>query len=261
MELPIYRNDKVTKKIAPELINQKFMWVDDYFHYRDWQKAMTDTFDSFNLFLLPTQNNSFKYFYNKGTMARIIPQGIFPNPLHKREIKTKPVSQYMSQLTTTANLDELNEMQRNPLKLLVSKELQRSTTLKEYDRDMSFMVNLQNIKQGLKADYTDDEILALICVNTHFTDRLINEHLGLEASNPNYKAVFIERDPREFREFISRTYQSKDQEDPFTHFYIKEAGKVERVHQVYADLQDKEEELRKRFGDGETFEKAKNSTL
>jgi len=26
-----------------------------------------------------------------------------------------------------------------------------------------------------------------------------------------------------------RTYYSKDQDDPFSHFYIKESGKVERV--------------------------------
>lgn len=26
------------KNIAPEIINQRFMWVDDYFHYEDWAK-------------------------------------------------------------------------------------------------------------------------------------------------------------------------------------------------------------------------------
>jgi len=36
-----------------------------------------------------------------------------------------------------------------------------------------------------------------------------------------------------------KTYASKDQEDPFSHFFIKESGKVERVHKIYKDGQDK----------------------
>lgn len=36
-----------------------------------------------------------------------------------------------------------------------------------------------------------------------------------------------------------RTYSSKDQEDPFSHFFIKESGKIERVHKIYKDGQDK----------------------
>lgn len=36
-----------------------------------------------------------------------------------------------------------------------------------------------------------------------------------------------------FREFLKQTYFSKDQEDPYSHFFLKESGKVERVHRVH----------------------------
>lgn len=43
------KGDTQKKNLAPEFINQKFMWIDDYFHYEDWETTMKNTFDSFNL--------------------------------------------------------------------------------------------------------------------------------------------------------------------------------------------------------------------
>jgi len=40
------------------------------------------------------------------------------------------------------------------------------------------------------------------------------------------------RDPRAYREFVKSTYFSKDREDPFSHFFIKEAAKQERIQQL-----------------------------
>jgi len=40
-----------------------------------------------------------------------------------------------------------------------------------------------------------------------------------------------------------RTYFSKDQEDPFSHFYIKEGGKVERVAKLHDEAQTKYEKV------------------
>jgi hypothetical protein len=36
VELPVSAAS-IRKSIVPELINQRFMWVDDYFHYEDWR--------------------------------------------------------------------------------------------------------------------------------------------------------------------------------------------------------------------------------
>ena len=47
---------------------------------------------------------------------------------------------------------------------------------------VNFITNLQNLKQGLKANYTDKEILDLLLVNLKFTDKLIEEHLNIKRS-------------------------------------------------------------------------------
>ena len=60
---------------------------------------------------------------------------------------------------------------------MVLKEQQRSQKLAPLTDDVSFMTNLQNLKQGLKQDYSDKEILDLILSNMSFTDKLIEEHL------------------------------------------------------------------------------------
>jgi hypothetical protein len=73
VELPLWKGEKVRKDIEPELINQRFMWVDDYFHYKDWQERMQDTYDNFNLLTVPRKEGDFKYFYDKGTHRRIVP--------------------------------------------------------------------------------------------------------------------------------------------------------------------------------------------
>jgi hypothetical protein len=38
---------------------------------------------------------------------------------------------------------------------------------------------------------------------------------------------------------VKSTYFSKDQEDPFSHFYIKESGKIERVHVIEKEMKQK----------------------
>ena len=40
VELPLYKDNKYKKSIVPEIINQRFMWVDDYFHYDDWKQKL-----------------------------------------------------------------------------------------------------------------------------------------------------------------------------------------------------------------------------
>lgn len=37
VELPATVNSSLKKSLVPELLNQRFMWVDDYFHYDDWR--------------------------------------------------------------------------------------------------------------------------------------------------------------------------------------------------------------------------------
>jgi len=50
--------------------------------------------------------------------------------------------------------------------MMVLKEQKRSLGLKEISNDLSFITNLSNMKQGLKQDYNDKEILDLILLNS-----------------------------------------------------------------------------------------------
>jgi len=38
------KDKAIQKSIVPEMINQRFMWVDDYFHYDDWKAKQQDVF-------------------------------------------------------------------------------------------------------------------------------------------------------------------------------------------------------------------------
>ena len=118
--------------------------------------------------------------------------------------------------------------------------------MKDINDEVSMITNLNNIKQGLKQDYSDKEILDMLLVNTSMTDTLIGEHLrwGANTQQPD-DTKYVSRDPASYRDFVKNTYFSKDQEDPFTHFYIKESGKYERIHQVYNDAKDKYENYMK----------------
>lgn len=68
-----------------------------------------------------------------------------------------------------------------------------------------------------------------ILLNLNFTDDLIEEHLANKTGKNQDNTQFVNRDARAFRDFFARKYTSKEQEDPFTHYYLKEASKQERV--------------------------------
>ena len=90
------------------------------------------------------------------------------------------------------------------------------------------ITNLQNIKQGLKSDYSDREILNTILLNMNFTDQLIEEHLK-DKKVSTKETKLVPRDADNFRRFVESTYESKDREDPYTHFHLKEARHKENI--------------------------------
>lgn len=224
----------MTKAIEPEILSQNFLWVSDYAHYADWKERIEATYDQFNMMEVIPHKEQYRYYYDVEKRNRQVPEGIFPLPNHKR-LNLKPASStYEKELKYHQGNDTYVEFEKNPEKQLVLRELMRSNELKqEIDADLSMIVNLSNIKQGLKADYSDKDLTQTILMNLNFTDDLIKEHLANRDTKANSdldKATdFVERDPRAFRDFFVRKYHSKEQEDPFTHFYLNEAGKQERV--------------------------------
>jgi hypothetical protein len=103
------------------------MWVDDYFHYSDWEQAQKEVYDSFNLLVVPRKQGEFKYFYDRCNNQRITPQGIFPTPNHKREI-LMPQANDMS--SVAKGTDELHLFEKDPYSMMVSKEVARSQKMK-----------------------------------------------------------------------------------------------------------------------------------
>ena len=137
----------------------------------------------------------------------------------------------MTGLLASKNHDDFVLFEREPYKVMVIQELKKAETLSPIDEDTSFITNLQNIKQGLKSDFSDKEILNTILVNMNFTDQLIEEHLKLKKGGDSKpaQARFVPRDADKYRKFVESTYFSKDREDPFTHFFLKEAKNKEMI--------------------------------
>lgn len=66
-------------------------------------------------------------------------------------------------------------------------------------------------------------------MNLDFTDQLIEEHLGLRKNEAGKTIYNVERDPSVYRKFVESTYYSKDREDPYTHFFLKEGAMKETL--------------------------------
>ena len=124
------------------------MWCDDYFHYSDWEEMQKQVYDGFNLMPIPRKEGSFKFFYDRGSGKRVVPQGIFPLPNHKRVVLQPNIHDFTKALTeeTEAGNDSLNMFEKEPYKMMVLKELQSVDSFQPISKDVSFVTNLQNFK-------------------------------------------------------------------------------------------------------------------
>lgn len=175
------------------------MWVDDYFHYDDWKQKQRETFDNFNLLVIPHHVDAPKYFFNKEHHNRRIPQGVFPYPTHKREIMLPAANNAALDLMRSNKHDSYVLFEKEPYKMMVINELKKAETMAPISDEVSMITNLQNIKQGLKSDFSDREILNTILLNLNFTEQLIEEHLQLNKNkNAQVKSAsepkFVPRD-------------------------------------------------------------------
>jgi hypothetical protein len=75
-----------------------------------------------------------------------------------------------------------------------------------------------------------------VLVNMNFTEQLIEEHLKMNKTKySNAVPKYVPRDAANFRKFVMQCYQSKDREDPYTHFYLKEAKNKELMNSWVAE--------------------------
>lgn len=105
--------------------------------------------------------------------------------------------------------------------------------------DVRMITNLQNIKNTLKKTHSDKEILSFI-TNFEFIDSLITEHLEAYERADSLKstksAKFVPRDPKCYREFLKSLDNVKDRYDPYTNFFLNEAGEKEMTHKTLPRL-------------------------
>lgn len=97
---------------------------------------------------------------------------------------------------------------------------------KPITKEIRMITNLQNIKNSLKKTHSDREILSFIS-HLDFVDDLISDHLSSlsKPSTPkSSKTKFVERNASNYRKFHKNLDVLKDKYDPFTNFYLKEAG-------------------------------------
>jgi hypothetical protein len=111
---------------------------------------------------------------------------------------------------------------------MIEKELELSATLKDITPETSLITNLQNIKYGLLADYSDEEICRTLLQRLSFTDSLIENHLRQQKTKQG--AQFLSRDPAAFRRY--KESQVKIQ-SPFNKFFLKEALKQGRANELH----------------------------
>jgi hypothetical protein len=114
--------------------------------------------------------DSNKFFFDKDLHGRRVPQGVFPYPNHKRQLMLPATNNTLTEVLRNKNHDEYVQFEKEPFKMMVINELKKSETLASIDEDTSMITNLQNVKQGLKADFSDKEILNTILTNMGFTD-------------------------------------------------------------------------------------------
>ncbi len=167
----------VAKNIGPELIDVHFMWASDYCHYRDWNQLLKEHYDNFNLLTRPPAHN---YMYSEPR----IDGGIFPNPAEYRR------PDMLLPLRKTP--DKALDLVANPTMYLLNKELEKQKWAKEIPPQVKMIVNLLNIKHGLKLNYPVPEIMNRI-LSLEFIESMMQQHLNRQRNARS--ALTVPRDP------------------------------------------------------------------
>lgn len=151
------------KSIVPELLDRNFLTFDDYHQYDDWKQKLEKSFDQFNLLQVSpkttenTPSGPLKLYFDENMHKRRVPLGIFPLPNQKRTILQNPSTEAPIKKIS----DEYAKYERDPIDFMVQKELDlvESGHFSKVNNELQMIVNLQNVKQSLKADYTDGQIV------------------------------------------------------------------------------------------------------
>lgn len=165
---------------------------------------MRETYDQFNLLEIPENGkDSPTFYFNDKTFNRRVPRGIFPDAKSPRIVLRPPGSELA--VADKSLADPMTKFERSPMKEMVKKELLQNAELANLmpNSEMRTICNLQNIKHSLKSDVSDQQICDLLFNKLQFTDKLIEEHLSNQTTEGG-AAVFVDRDPESYREFLNK---------------------------------------------------------
>lgn len=111
------------------------------------------------------------------------------------------------------------------------------STLKDITPEIAMITNLQNLKQGLKAELDDKQLADLVFSKFAFTNELIKDHLRKLADCPwksDESLQHVPRDPKAYRDFVCRKEQFIS---PYNQFYLREALKQGFPQGLYEEYQ------------------------
>jgi len=245
------------KNIYSEILNNKFLWYDNYSQYSDWEEDFNKYYDRFNYFIQREKND---FFFNTNPLGdRFVSTGVIPNPEHFRLVKQpKDLESYLS----NDNLSKYNRV--NIQKTAVYKEMQRNLSLSEkFDSitsETKLKVNLVNIIHSMKAKMTDSEILSFIA-KMDFIEKLKQEHIDyfnsrLGKGNDNNKQTskamnYIQRNSKAFLDHLvdvqtvsptvdnfSKVLEAEDEKRKELLRYFPEADYKEREEELYSKMEE-----------------------
>ena len=209
------------------------MWNSNYFKYKRWEDHLRAAYDQLNLLILPDPHPQSFYF----STGRKVPHGIFPDPNHFRGI-TKNQQFRMQNAKYTSDQEDVKFL-RSPMENMLNNELNKNKRAGIIGTEVKLMVNLLNLQNGMKLNYSDEEIIDTI-LNLPVLEQLIKEHNmkikgHRESITPN--ALYLDRG--DYKGFLLDTQSSRKSYDPFTHFWLEEAYKKEVPKKEMKEIRDK----------------------
>lgn len=225
------------KNHSVELINNNFMWLGEYSPYTDWEEEIRISYDNFNYFV---ENSSNKFLFNSHKLGnRNVPHGIFPHPNKMRSIKSPIVTK---SLEAKSDYELQVKSYQNYNEKIIQDEISKNGLLsnKETDSQLSLKVNLLNIKNSLKQNFSDNQILKFI-TKFEFIDTLIVEHLNIDSTKSNSpQNNFLHRNPQAFQNLYQKLSTVTGEYDEYDKFVMREYYNDKKIYDVDPNLSHEE---------------------
>lgn len=218
-----------SQSFPTEVLNNKFLWYDNYCQYSDWEKDLSLYYDNFNCFFKQQED---KYYFDNGNLGnRFVSYGIKPSPTDFKKVQApKDLTSYLQ----SNDLSKLNRL--NFQKTVIYKEIEKnnylSTRFNTMTSETMLKVNLLNIIQSMKEKFQDVEIVKFIG-ELELIDNLKKEHLDYYNAklqnkkeeidiNNKKKVIYLQRNQEAYIDYLTAVQDISTKKDDFTKTLIQE---------------------------------------